>query len=206
MTETILIESDFMTTGKTKVKMKGKDLALGGLFTALIAAGAFIQITIPVQPVPMHVTMQFFFVILSGLLLGAGRSFMSVCTYLLLGLCGFPIFASGGGPAYLLRPTFGFLIGFAAAGYLTGRVYAIRRKTSFFWLLFSAFLGLMADYACGMLYFYFCSNYVLGVEVGWRLVFINCFLLTVGQDFVLCVLAAMLAKRLIPALERAQGA
>ena len=91
MTETILIESDFMTTGKTKVKMKGKDLALGGLFTALIAAGAFIQITIPVQPVPMHVTMQFFFVILSGLLLGAGRSFMSVCTYLLLGLCGFPI-------------------------------------------------------------------------------------------------------------------
>ena len=122
--------------------MKGKDLALGGLFTALIAAGAFIQITIPVQPVPMHVTMQFFFVILSGLLLGAGRSFMSVCTYLLLGLCGFPIFASGGGPAYLLRPTFGFLIGFAAAGYLTGRVYAIRRKTSFFWLLFSAIMGL----------------------------------------------------------------
>ena len=52
-----------------------------------------------------------------------------------------------------------------------------------------------------MLYFYFCSNYVLGVEVGWRLVFINCFLLTVGQDFVLCVLAAMLAKRLIPVLE-----
>ena len=206
MTETILIESDFMTTGKTKVKMKGRDLALGGLVTALIAAGACIQITIPVQPVPMHVTMQFFFVILSGLLLGAGRSFMSVCTYLLLGLCGFPIFASGGGPAYLLRPTFGFLIGFAAAGYLTGRVYAIRRKTSFFWLLFSAFWGLMADYACGMLYFYFCSNYVLGVEVGWRLVFINCFLLTVGQDFVLCVLAAMLAKRLIPALERAQGA
>ena len=119
----------------------------------------------------------------------------------MLGLCGFPIFASGGGPAYLLKPTFGFLMGFAAAGYLCGRVYALKRRASFSWLLFSAFWGLLADYGCGMLYFYFCSNYVLGVEVGWRLVFINCFLLTVGQDFVLCVLAAMLAKRLIPVLE-----
>ena len=190
-----------MTTGKTRAGRKGRDLAVGGLFTALIAVGAFIQITIPVQPVPMHVTMQFFFVILSGLLLGAKRSLLSVCTYLMLGLCGFPIFASGGGPAYLLKPTFGFLMGVAAAGYLCGRVYALKRRASFSWLLFSAFWGLLADYGCGMLYFYFCSNYVLGVEVGWRLVFINCFLLTVGQDFVLCVLAAMLAKRLIPVLE-----
>ena len=36
-----------------------KDLTLGGLFTALIAVGAFLKITIPVQPVPMHFTLQF---------------------------------------------------------------------------------------------------------------------------------------------------
>lgn len=53
-------------------------------------------------------------------------------------------------------------------------------------------------YACGMAYFYGCSNYVLHVAVGWRLVFINCFLLTAWGDFVLCVLAAALARRLIP--------
>ena len=45
-----------------------------------------------------------------------------------------------------------------------------------------------------------CSNFVLGVSVGWKLVFINCFLLTVGEDFILCILAAVLAKRLIPIL------
>ena len=60
--------------------------------------------------------------------------------------------------------------------------------------------GLLADYACGMIYFYVCSNFVLGVSVGWKLVFINCFLLTVGEDFILCILAAVLAKRLIPIL------
>ncbi len=39
-----------------------------GLFTALIAVGAFLKITIPVQPVPMHFTLQFFFVLLAALL------------------------------------------------------------------------------------------------------------------------------------------
>ena len=95
-----------------------KDLTLGGLFTALIAVGAFLKITIPVQPVPMHFTLQFFFVLLAALILGSKRAFASVITYLVIGLCGLPIFATGGGPAYLLKPTFGFLIGFAAAAFV----------------------------------------------------------------------------------------
>jgi len=73
-----------------------KDLTLGGLFTALIAVGAFLKITIPVQPVPMHFTLQFFFVLLAALLLGSKRAFASVITYLVIGLCGLPIFATGG--------------------------------------------------------------------------------------------------------------
>ena len=161
--------------------------------TALIGVGAFLKITIPVQPVPMHFTLQFFFVLLAALLLGSKRAFASVLTYLVIGLCGIPVFATGGGPAYLLKPTFGFLIGFAVAAYVTGRVFEIRKDSSFSWLLFSAFLGLLADYGCG--------NFVLGVSVGWKLVLINCFLLTVSEDFILCVLAAVLAKRLIPILK-----
>ena len=86
-------------------------MAYGGLFTALIAAGAFIKITIPVQPVPMHFTLQFFFVLLSALLLGARRSLACVAAYLAIGLCGIPVFATGGGLSYLLKPTFGFQIG-----------------------------------------------------------------------------------------------
>ena len=52
-----------------------RDLTLGGLFTALIGVGAFLKITIPVQPVPMHFTLQFFFVLLAALLLGSKRAF-----------------------------------------------------------------------------------------------------------------------------------
>ena len=38
------------------------EIAVNGLFTALIAVGAFIKISIPVQPFPMNFTLQFFFV------------------------------------------------------------------------------------------------------------------------------------------------
>ena len=187
------------------IKWTIRDLTFCGLFAALIAVGAFIKITIPVQPVPMHFTLQFFFVLLAGLLLGARRALASVSTYLIIGLCGIPVFASGGGPSYLLKPTFGFLIGFAVGAYLVGLVYEKIRKRTFGWLLFAAFWGLVADYACGMIYFYVCSNFVLNVAVSWKVVFVNCFLLTVGEDFVLCILAAMLAKRLIPAVEGMGG-
>ena len=93
--------------GKTASAAAGlgvRELAAGGFFTALIAVGAFIKISIPVQPFPMNFTLQFFFVLLAALLLGARQAFLCVLTYLAVDLVGVPIFAAGGGPAYLLRP------------------------------------------------------------------------------------------------------
>ena len=46
-----------------------RELSVGGLFAALIAAGAFIKVTLPAEPFPMHFTLQWFFVLLAGLLL-----------------------------------------------------------------------------------------------------------------------------------------
>ena len=61
------------------------EIAVNGLFTALIAVGAFIKISIPVQPFPMNFTLQFFFVLLAGLLLGGKQAFFCVLTYLAVG-------------------------------------------------------------------------------------------------------------------------
>lgn len=77
------------------------DVAVSGLFAALIAIGAFMKIVIPVGVDTMNFTLQWLFVLLAGLLLGSKRAFRSVATYLVTGLIGFPIFARGGGPAYL---------------------------------------------------------------------------------------------------------
>lgn len=172
-----------------------------GLFTALIAAGAFIQITIPVQPVPMHFTLQWFFVLLAGFLLGGRRGAVSVLVYLMVGLLGVPVFASGGGPAYLLRPTFGFLLGFAAAAWVVGTLCGRERAAGFRRLFLAAAAGMAVYYTLGIMYFYVISNYVILIPVGWKLVLVNCFFLTAGGDLVLCALAASAAVKMRAALK-----
>ena len=63
-------------------RSKIKDLTLMALFAALTAVGAFI--TIPVPPVPF--SLQIFFAILAGALLGSRRGGSRVCGGVWLGL------------------------------------------------------------------------------------------------------------------------
>ena len=65
--------------------MSIRELTVGGLFAALIAVGAFIKITLPTEPIPMHFTLQWFFVLLAGLMLDRRLAGFSVGAYLLIG-------------------------------------------------------------------------------------------------------------------------
>ena len=64
---------------------------------------------------------------LAGLMLGGRLGAISVCVYVAIGLAGLPVFTQGGGITYVLKPTFGYLIGFAVGTYVTG---AIANKTA----------------------------------------------------------------------------
>jgi hypothetical protein len=93
-------------------------MLLAALFTALIAAGTWIRIPLP----PVPVTMQTFFVILAGLLLGWRGGLLSAGLYMALGLAGVPIFTGGGGIQSVLTPTFGYIVGFLPGAALAGRI------------------------------------------------------------------------------------
>lgn len=54
------------------------------------------------------------------MLLGPVNGTIAVAVYVAVGLAGVPIFAAGGGISYLFRPSFGYLLGFIAAAWLTG--------------------------------------------------------------------------------------
>lgn len=181
---------------KEKTVLSAQELAVGGLFTALIGAGAFIKITIPAQPVPMHVTLQWFFVLLAGLLLNKRLAGMSVAVYLMLGLMGVPVFASGGGPSYVLRPTFGYLAGFLAAAY--GMAWLCERApvSGFFRCLLVSVAGLLVYYGIGVAYYYLVCRFLTGQRVTWQILLFNCFLLTAEADFGLCLAAAAVAGKL----------
>ena len=160
-----------------------RELTAGGLFAALIAVGAFIKVTLPTEPIPMHFTLQWFFVLLAGLMLNKRLAGVSVGVYLLIGLAGVPVFASGGGPSYLLRPGFGYLLGFAAAAYVMAWMCDRVGTLRFGKLLLISFAGLLIYYGIGMIYYFFICRFLIFQEVTWKILLVNGFLLTAGADF-----------------------
>ncbi len=172
------------------------ELTISGLFAALIGAGAFIKITLPLQPVPMHFTLQWFFVLLAGLLLNKRTAAASVLVYLFLGLAGVPVFASGGGPSYVLKPTFGYLLGFAAAAYVMAWMCEKFQVPGFPKLLLVSMCGLVMYYGIGLAYYFFACRLLAGKQVPWQMLLFNGFFLTAWADLGLCAAAAGAAARL----------
>lgn len=176
---------------------KTKDLIMCSFFVALIAAGAFIKIPVPVVPF----TLQFLFTTMAGILLGEKSGFLSVCVYIFMGLLGFPVFAEGGGFAYVLKPGFGYIIGFAVASCVTGTIANKVSNPGYKRLLAASFAGLGIVYLFGMGYYYLMSKFYLGNPIGLWPLFLYCFILAVPGDIVLCILGAFLGKRMIPIMK-----
>ena len=168
-----------------------RELVLCGLFIALITAGTFIRI-----PVGTDVyTLQFLFTLLAGLVLGARLGAIAVGTYVLLGLIGVPVFASGGGPAYMLQPTFGYLLAFILQAWLGGFYARRSAAVSYGRLLTANLLGMTVVYLIGISWFYLVSNYVIDAPIPlWTAVF-YCGVLQAIPDFLLCLAAAAIGLR-----------
>jgi biotin transport system substrate-specific component len=115
-----------------------------------IALGAFVRIPVPFSPVP--ITLQTFFVLLSGACLGASLGTRAVAAYILLGFAGLPVFSgANSGWIYLAGPTGGYLAGFILAQSI------VWRMTSSFKQSYARTLGvfLVADIVvlcCGTLW------------------------------------------------------
>ena len=78
-----------------------------------VALGACVRIPLPFTPAP--ITLQTFPVLLAAYAVGRHRAMAGMLLYLLLGFAGAPLFAAPFGP------TFGYLLAFAAAPWVTTR-------------------------------------------------------------------------------------
>ncbi len=171
--------------------LKLRELILCALFIALITAGTFIKI-----PVGTDVyTLQFLFTLLAGLLLGPKLGALAVGVYVLMGLLGIPVFAEGGGPAYIVQPTFGYLLGFIVQagvnGWLSRRIQSIRLLS----LLGANLAGMAVVYLFGLVYFYIASNYIIHAPIAvWGVIW-YCGILQAPADFLLCAAASLVGLR-----------
>ncbi len=93
-------------------------LTRASIVIALMAVSAHLKI--PIGAVPM--TLQTTVCIVGGLILGARWGGLAMVAYMALGLFGLPVFSGGGGPGYVLSPTFGYIIGFIAAAMVAGKM------------------------------------------------------------------------------------
>lgn len=104
------------------VNNKALNAAIGVVFFTLATAfGAYIRIPVPGTPIP--ITLQTFFVVLSGAVMGKRLGFFSQIGYILLGAIGLPVFQGYAfGWAHIFGPTGGYLAGFAAASFIAGKI------------------------------------------------------------------------------------
>lgn len=128
-----------------------------GSFVLLTSLGAFVRIPLPFTPVP--ITLQTFFVLLSGIFLGGNLGMFSQLTYILLGVLGLPIFTNAGsGLLYMCGPTGGYLAGFVIASLLGAKLIKYAKDS-----LFSIFVVLcIADltlFGTGLIWLKFLSGY-----------------------------------------------
>jgi biotin transport system substrate-specific component len=133
------------------------------LFAGLTAVGAFVRIPLPAVPL----TLQTAAVLLSGILLGPAMGALSQAVYVVTGLIGLPVFSQGGGPGYVLNPTFGYLIGFAGGAAASGLIAGRWRYAGSLRLLTAMLCGLGVIYLCGGLYLYWNLTVVQAKEVGF---------------------------------------
>ncbi|MGV9192912.1 biotin transporter BioY [Microbacterium sp. MC2] len=129
--------ADLIARPSHRVRAFAVDAALvltGVALVALLAKASFW-----IGPVP--ITGQTLAVIVVGAALGARRGAAALTTYLLVGLAGLPVFAGpAAGPAYILMPSFGFVLGFIPAAFVAGW-FAERAWDRKPWLAFVGFVS-----------------------------------------------------------------
>lgn len=180
------------------MKLTIREMILISIFAALTAVGAFIKIPTPLVPF----TLQFFFCAYSGIFLGAKNGLYSQLLYVTIGLIGIPVFASGGGPAYILQPTFGYLLGFIACSYVIGRFSQNLSNITFPKIFSVVLLGLCFVYLFGVAYLYLIINFYLHKQMTVSTAITVGLLPYITSDLILSTLVALTAVRIIPILRK----
>lgn len=185
------------TMTKSKTKLRVVDLVYCAMFATLMMIGANITSFAPFMVVGgVPITLQTFFAILAGLILGSKQGAIAVTVYTLIGLAGAPVFARfSGGFSQVLSPTFGFIVSFIFAAYVAGKM--IKMKNTKMMYVAAALVAMVINYVFGTNWMYFAyklwaaapENFTYQIAWLWMMP-------PLPKDIILSVLSGFFAYRM----------
>lgn len=175
--------------------MKIKDICMMGIMLAILIICS--KISFNIGPIP--ITLQTFAVIILSFILKLKKALIIFGVYIVMGLIGIPVFSGGGGYAYVLKPSFGFIIGFLLSSFVSG--IKIKDDSLIFYII-KGLLGLLIIDVVGIIYMIIIMNGYY--HYGKSLVYI----LQIGllpfilKDILSVFIAALVYLRIKPVLEK----
>ncbi|WP_342433332.1 biotin transporter BioY [Neobacillus sp. FSL H8-0543] len=180
------------------MKLRTTEITLAGMFVALMAIGANITSIVPFMVIGgVPITLQTFFAILAGVVLGSRLGAISMMVYVLVGLVGVPVFAQfTGGFASIIKPTFGFIVSFIFTAFATGYLTEKMKKTTGVFV-FASLAGMAINYAFGTNWMYFAYKIWASAPEGftYKLAWLW-MVVPLPKDIILAVLAGLMGLRL----------
>ncbi|TDL60985.1 biotin transporter BioY [Rhodococcus qingshengii] len=188
------------------MKLRTIDLTLAAMFVALMAVGANITALAPFMVVGgVPITLQTFFAILAGVVLGSRLGAIAMMVYAFVGLVGVPVFAQfGGGLGHFLRPTFGFIVSYVFTAYATGYIIEKMKNTVRVYA-FAALIGMAINYIFGTNWMYAAYKIWASAPEGFTYKMAWLWMVVpLPKDIILAVFAGVMGHRLKRTLSRSQ--
>lgn len=189
------------------MKLRTTDLTAAAMFVALMAVGANITSIAPFMVVGgVPITLQTFFAILAGVVLGSRLGAIAMMVYAFVGLVGVPVFAQfGGGFGTFLKPTFGFIVSYVFTAYITGYIIE-KMKNTVGVFAFAALVGMVINYVFGTNWMYAAYKIWAAAPDGftYKLAWLW-MVVPLPKDIILAILAGVMGHRLKRTLSKSQS-
>ncbi|MED4352318.1 biotin transporter BioY [Schinkia azotoformans] len=178
------------------------DLTMVGVFVALMAIGANTASFLVIGGVPL--TLQTFFAILAGAILGSRIGALAMIVYTLVGIAGAPVFAQfTGGAAILIKPTFGFILSYILVAYIIGKIIENGQKPTVRRFITASLIGMVINYVIGTNWMYYAyklwadapDGFSYAMAWGWMMV-------PLPKDIILSVLAGAMSPRIYAVVQK----
>lgn len=183
-----------------KQSFKAIDITFIALFVALMAIGANVTSYITVGTVPL--SMQPFFAVLAGALLGRKRGAIAMIVYLLIGLIGLPVYAGfKSGLGAVIGPTGGFIIAFPFVSYFTGLIIEKGNANKLSTFMTASFVGLVITYVVGTTHLWASLKYLAESDISYMGAWAG-MALFIPKDIIFTIFAGAFAPRIYRAMNR----